>query len=99
MLPLLAAAALLALTPLQAPSVRPVPPDGGALPPGLLLRYADQGLELGISNLVATWPDAQGSGLDLTQHNGRHKPRRAPFAADGRPALHFDGNDYLVAGD
>jgi hypothetical protein len=75
---------------------RPVAGDGGGgLPGGLLLRYAQSGFELGISNLVATWPELQGTGFDLKQDNGRSKPYRAAFVANGRPALSFDGDDHL----
>jgi len=51
--------------------------------------------ELEISNLVSRWKDRSGQGIDLEQADGAEKPYLASLAMNGRPALHFDGNDWL----
>lgn len=65
------------------------------LPSAILWLRADAGVTQS-SNAVSAWA-SQGSvsGVSATQGTGSAKPTLAPGAIGGRPALLFDGGDYL----
>jgi len=57
---------------------------------------ADLGVQRGLSNLVEGWHDASGNGVALTgSGNGESQPEWLPVAIGGKPAIAFDGNDWL----
>lgn len=57
---------------------------------------ADVGVEHGFNHLVERWGDATGNGYTLAgSGNGESQPEWLPVAIGGRPALRFDGNDWL----
>lgn len=73
-------------------------PNGQAvetLPSAILWLRADAGVTQS-SNAVSAWA-SQGSvaGVSATQSTGAAKPTLVPGAIGGRPALRFDGGDYL----
>lgn len=65
------------------------------LPSAILWLRADAGVTQS-SNAVSAWA-SQGSvaGVSATQSTGSAKPTLAPGAIGGRPALLFDGGDYM----
>jgi hypothetical protein len=45
---------------------------------------------------VATWPDASGNKRDAEQNDGTAQPRLYKTAANGKPAVHFDGQKSFL---
>ena len=75
--------------------------NGGINTGMTLWLKADDCASVGDGNPVATWPDASGKGLDVSIPSGQES-RRPVYVADAihsRPAIRFDGDDYLVRPD
>jgi hypothetical protein len=76
----------------------------GGLPPtsfsGLAAYYeADQGITLDGSNAVSQWNDLSGNGAHLTQSTAGSRPKYAPAAFGGAPAVSMSGagNQFMSA--
>ena len=60
---------------------------------------ADLGITKDGSDLVATWADQSGNGLDFTQATAANKPLWLATSGTGQPTVRFDGsNDNLSTG-
>ncbi|MEW6074215.1 MAG: sialate O-acetylesterase [Planctomycetota bacterium] len=73
-----------------------------ALPPpaGPILHLdAGQGVDLELGSIASRWSDAGGGALDLVQSSGARMPLLGRHLVNGRPALHFDGDDLLSRAD
>jgi hypothetical protein len=71
--------------------------NGGPRAGRVLWLRADQGVKRGLSDLVTDWRDMSvgSSHVDLNNTTLVALPEWRAAEVNGRPALHFDGNDWL----
>ncbi len=61
----------------------------------VLWLRADRGTEVLLGNIVPRWSGYAAPSPELTQTLGSSMPLRESYGANGRAALHFDGDDWL----
>ena len=69
--------------------------DGGTSDGRVVWLRADRGVVKSFSNLVFGWTDSSGHGASLTCWAPESYPEYSEVELNGRPALRFDGNDWL----
>jgi hypothetical protein len=69
--------------------------EGGPMAGRLFWLRADRGVKRGLSDLVTDWGDTGGTHVVLDNSVATSLPEWRAAEVNGRPALHFDGNDYL----
>lgn len=71
--------------------------DGGPSAGRVVWLRADRGVAHGFTNLVQGWADASGNGHGVTgSGDGESQPEWLAVGIGGKPALRFDGNDWLA---
>lgn len=89
-------------TPTLTPGRTPTSTPGGGGPqtvPNLVLWLDASQLRLNDRAQVASWGDASGKGHTATQSSAANRPAYRTNVLNGKPAVRFDGSDYLrIAG-